>query len=127
MKKNKKILVIDDDELILLLVKEYLIKDYDVTAFTSPTQALDFMFKSLTPDLIILDLLMPVMDGWETLKKIGTYSFLMFVPIVIISSLGDEKTKKQALELGARDFIKKPFIKEEFLKRIDAVLNTKKQ
>ena len=127
MSEKKKILLVDDDKIIHMLAQDMLKDEYETTFCLSGKEALNILYRKLTPDLILLDILMPDMDGWEIFKRIKTISFLMNTPIVFITSLEDEKSRKHAQELGARDFIRKPFIKDELLKRIDAILNRNTQ
>jgi CheY-like chemotaxis protein len=118
-----KILVIDDDEIFLSLIEEILTEKYEVIKATSGKEALEHLLKGAVPDLIMLDIIMPEMDGWETFNKIKGISLLKDVPIVFMTSLEEADSAKHANELGAADFLKKPFKREELLNRIETLLS----
>ncbi len=115
----KKILLVEDDKgivnsLFLLLTKE----GYKVETAYSGIEALE-KFKSFSPDLILLDLLLPEKDGWEVCKEIRKVSN---VPIIMLTAKDQELDKVIGLKLGADDYITKPFGAKELLARIEAVL-----
>jgi len=103
---KKKILVIDDDQKLNQLLKDYLAKfGFTVTAYTHPQQGLKALKQDL-PDLIILDIMLPEMDGFEACKKIRQdYS----VPIIMLTARGEVTDRIVGLELGADDYLPKPF------------------
>jgi len=118
MAKNK-ILLIDDDENICKIIRLYLEKE-DMEVFT----ALDGMsglklFADKNPDLILLDIMMPNIDGIEVIKRIRRESN---VPVIMLTAKGDTFDKVLALELGADDYIVKPFEPKELIARIKAVM-----
>jgi methyl-accepting chemotaxis protein len=120
--EKKKVIVIDDDEPILTMTKGMLGNDYDVTTAKSGKEALDLFLQGYASDLVLLDLNMPDMDGWETYNMIKDISNLHKVPIAIFSSSDDPKDKAQAQKMGAADFIKKPLNKSEMLERVGKLI-----
>jgi CheY-like chemotaxis protein len=116
--EKKKIIVIDDEEPILTMTKGMLGNDYDVTTVKSGKEALHLFFQGYTPDLVLLDLKMPGMDGWDTYNRIKDLSNIHKVPIAIFTSSEDPKDKAQAQKMGAADYIMKPIKKVELLERV---------
>lgn len=113
------ILVVDDERNIVQLVKLYLGNEgYQVETAYSGQEALD-KFRSLRPDLVILDLMMPEIDGWEVCRIIRRESD---VPIIILTARGEDVDKIVGLELGADDYVTKPFNPRELTARAKAVL-----
>ena len=121
--EKKNVIVIDDEEPILTMAKGMLGNDYDVTTAKSGKEALDLFLQGYASDLVLLDLNMPDMDGWETYNMIKDISNLHNVPIAIFSSSDDPKDRAQAQKMGAVDFIKKPLKKAEMLERVGKLVN----
>ena len=118
MEKNS-ILVIDDDRNILAIIEMYLRKaGYEVTCVERGDEALQ-AFRRVQPALVVLDVMMPGMDGWEVLDKLRQESD---VPVIMLTAKGDTLDRIQGLDLGADDYIVKPFDAKELLARIKAVL-----
>ncbi|MDQ6694847.1 MAG: response regulator transcription factor [Chloroflexota bacterium] len=119
MADKKKVLVVDDEPHIVELVKLYLGNDgFDVEqAYTGP-EALS-KFQEVSPDLIVLDLMLPQLDGWEVCRRIRRESD---VPIIILTARSDDVDKIVGLELGADDYLTKPFNPRELVARAKAVL-----
>lgn len=116
---NEKILVVDDDKNICELLRLYLVKEgYNVTMVHDGSAALT-EFDKLHPDLVLLDVMMPVMDGWEVCRKIRAKDN---TPIIMLTAKGETYDKVLGLELGADDYIVKPFDAKEVTARIKAVL-----
>lgn len=114
-----KILLVDDDPNIRQLVNLYLKKeDYDVVLADRGDTALE-KFKSDAPNLILLDLMLPGMDGWQVLREIRKTSN---VPIIMLTAKDETFDKVLGLELGADDFVVKPFDMKEISARVKAVL-----
>ena len=112
------ILVVDDEEHILNFLSVKLKSaGYDVLTAPNGLQALDIV-RSKEPDLVVLDLLMPHMDGLETLKKIRTLST---APVIILTAKDEDEDKIRGLRLGADDYLTKPFNPDELVARIEAV------
>ncbi len=114
-----KVLVVDDDKHILQILRLYLIKDgYDVVTCETGDAAMDM---ALDPslDIIILDVMLPGMDGWEVLTNIRRSST---VPVIMLTAKGDITDRINGLDRGADDYIVKPFEPKELLARVKAVL-----
>jgi putative two-component system response regulator len=121
--EKQKLLVVDDDSIHLEMVNAVLKGEYDVSTAQSGKKALDLFYSGLVPQLILLDLLMPDMDGWDTYSRIKAISALHDTPIAFFTASGDPKDKQRAHEMGAVDFIKKPF-DGDLLKRVEKILKS---
>lgn len=122
MKEKKIIAVLDDEKDILELIKVNLTKEgYEVFCFEKPKQLLNFLEHN-QPDLIILDIMLPDIDGFELCKQLKLNQKLSSVPIIFLSAKSQEVDKVLGLELGADDYITKPFSIRELIARIKAVL-----
>jgi len=124
--KMKKILVVDDSDVHLLIVEGVLKGKYETTTANSGKAALALVSKGYVPDLILLDILMPEMDGWETYNKIKGISLLKDVPIAFLTSVDGEREKSYASRIGAADMITKPCDGGELIKRIKNILEKSK-
>ena len=114
-----KILVVDDDPNILQLITLYLTKEgFDVVQAKQGDEALR-LFKSAPPNLVLLDIMLPVMDGWQVCREIRKVSN---IPIIMLTAKDETFDKVLGLELGADDYIVKPFDTKELVARIKAVL-----
>lgn len=119
MSDKAKILIIDDDEQLVEAVKLYLNRlGYEVSTAGDGREGLQTMYLD-RPDLIVLDIMMPVMDGWETCERIREVSN---VPIVMLTARGQEADLVKGLRMGADDYVMKPFSLREFEARVQAVL-----
>jgi len=119
MNREKNIIIIDDDPNISELMSLYLEKEgYQTTEFLSGVEALSKM-NDLHPDLILLDVMLPQMDGYEVLGEIRKNSK---VPVIMVTAKGDTFDKVLGLELGADDYLVKPFDTKELLARVKAVI-----
>ena len=120
---KKNILLVDDDEMHLSVTETSLKNDYEIFSVKSGEEALEFLSKRhIIPDLIMLDILMPEMDGWVVFDKIHDIASLKFLPIMFFTSLEEDSAKERAYELGAFDYIVKPCEKEVLLERIRITL-----
>jgi CheY-like chemotaxis protein len=115
---KKKIIVIDDEDPILTMTKGMLGNDYDVTAVKSGKEALDLFFDGYVPNMVLLDLSMPKMGGWDTFNRIRDISKLHKTPIAIFTSSDDPRDRAKAHEMGAVDYIHKPIKKAELLEKV---------
>jgi len=122
MLSKKKVLVVDDDETVLTLTKNELKNDYNVTTANSGKEALDLFLKGFIPNLVLLDLNMPDMGGWDAFIRIRNISQLHHTPIAIYTTSEDPKDKKKAQELGAVDYIHKPVSRDELTRKIAKIL-----
>lgn len=116
---NRKILIVDDDKNICELLRLYLEKEGYETKLAYDGEAAFSVFEEWRPDLVLLDVMMPKLDGWETCRKIRAISE---APIIMLTAKGDTFDKVLGLELGADDYIVKPFDTKEVVARIKAVL-----
>ena len=113
------VLVVEDDKNIAELLQMYLEKEgYAVTVASDGGQGLA-KFRSIKPDLVLLDVMMPVMDGWAVCKAIRADSQ---TPIIMLTAKGETDNKVTGLKSGADDYVTKPFEMKELLARIEAVL-----
>ncbi len=117
----KSILVVDDSKANLTLAKQALEDYYQVNLVISGQMALRFLEKK-TPDLILLDINMPEMDGKETLKQIRATEENKEIPVIFLTAKTDPETEVECLELGATDFIAKPFVPQVMRSRIARTL-----
>ena len=113
------VLVVDDDGDVRALVVELLTRSgYDVSEAPNGREALKLLYEQ-RPDLVLLDISMPELDGWATLERIRELSD---VPFLMLSALGAELEKVRALRAGADDYVTKPFGRQELLARVESVL-----
>ncbi|MCL1957998.1 MAG: response regulator [Spirochaetes bacterium] len=123
MDNSLKILLVDDSDVHLMIAENILKEKYNVTTAKSGKDALALLSKGgLVPNLILLDVLMPDMDGWEVYNKIKGISLLQNVSVAFLTSLDGEKEKLYASRLGAADLITKPYESGELLKRVETIL-----
>jgi DNA-binding NarL/FixJ family response regulator len=122
MAQKSKILIVDDDVALLEMAGEILDARYQVSLAKSGEQALEYLRRAaesgIIPDLILLDIDMPGMDGYQTLQKIRDFEALQDVPVVFLTGMTEADYELRGLTLGAVDYIAKPFVKELFLARI---------
>lgn len=119
-----RILVVDDDKTLIRLMREALAKaDYDVITASNGIDALQELY-SKQPDLIILDVMMPRMDGWETAQRIRQVSQ---VPIIMLTAKDEESDKLKGFAAGVDDYVTKPFSFAEMVARVGAVLGRARQ
>ena len=120
-----KILVVDDEARMRKLVKDFLSKSgYDVIEAEDGSQALDLFFEQKDIALIILDVMMPKMDGWQTCREIRQYSQ---VPIIMLTARSDEKDELQGFQLGVDEYIVKPFSPKILVARVEVILRRTNQ
>jgi len=115
---KKKVIVIDDEQTVLTLTQSMLEGEYEVTTANSGQAALNLFFQGYTPNLVLLDLTMPEMGGWDTYIRIRDLTRLHQVPIVIYSTSDDPEDRAKAKEMGAVDFVHKPAKKTELLEKV---------
>ena len=114
-----KVLVIDDDVNICELIRLYMEKEgYEVQTVYNGLKAIDF-FKDFTPNIVILDIMLPGADGWQVCREIRKVSN---IPIIMLTAKGETFDKVLGLELGADDYMVKPFDPKELVARVKAVL-----
>lgn len=117
---KSKILVVDDESRMRKLVRDFLVKNnYEVVEAADGEEALDLFFDKNDIDLVILDVMMPRMDGWQVCREIRAYSK---VPIIMLTAKSDERDELLGFELGVDEYISKPFSPKILVARVEAIL-----
>ena len=112
---SQKVLVVEDDNNIAELLRLYLQKDgFEVSHAADGGKAVE-MAKEIQPDLVLLDIMLPVMDGWQVCRELRK---TMKMPIIMLTAKGETEDKVSGLEMGADDYIVKPFEVKELLARV---------
>jgi CheY-like chemotaxis protein len=126
---KKRVLVIDDDEISLKFAEVMLQNEYEVITARSGKIALEKLSHirhGLIPDVILLDIIMPYMDGWETFYKIKSVGALKNVPVIFLTSVKETAVYKRAADMGVDDYIAKPYNREDLLKRIKEAIEKRR-
>lgn len=122
--ESLKVLVVDDESRMRKLVKDFLsVKGFQVIEAADGEEAVDIFFNQKDISLILLDVMMPRMDGWEVLKTIRQYSQ---VPIIMLTARAEERDELQGFELGVDEYISKPFSPKILTARVEAILRRSK-
>lgn len=124
MAEKQKVLIVDDDENIAELISLYLIKECYETMIVNDGEAALKAFPEFKPNIILLDLMLPGMDGYQVCRELRSSSQ---VPIIMLSAKGEIFDKVLGLELGADDYMIKPFDSKELVARVKAVLRRYQQ
>ena len=120
MSVKKKILVVDDEARMRKLVNDFLTKNnFEVTEACDGEQAVDIFFQKGDFDMVVLDVMMPKMDGWQVLKSIREFST---VPIIMLTAKTEERDELLGFKLGVDEYITKPFSPKILVARIEAIL-----
>ena len=115
-----KILVVDDESRMRKLVRDFLVKqNFDVLEAGDGEEEVDIFFREKDIALIILDVMMPKMDGWQVCREIRAYSK---VPIIMLTAKSDERDELQGFDLGVDEYITKPFSPKILVARVEAIL-----
>ncbi len=115
-----KILIADDEARMRKLVRDFLVKaGYQVVEAADGEEAVETVFNDSRIDLILLDVMMPKMDGWEVLKTVRKYSK---VPVIMLTAKSDERDELRGFELGVDEYVTKPFSPKVLVARVDALL-----
>lgn len=118
MSKKKKILIVDDEYFLAEVIKSRLVVlGYDVEIAEHGEAALAFL-KNEIPDLILMDVMMPVLDGWETTKRIKADEHLKKIPVVFLTARAQHEDHLKASEVGGDDYLSKPFEAEELVAKV---------
>ena len=118
--EQTKILVVDDEARMRKLVKDFLtIKGYQVIEAGDGEEAVEIFFQQKDIALILLDVMMPKMDGWEVLKTIRLHSK---VPIIMLTARGEERDELQGFDLGVDEYISKPFSPKILVARVEVIM-----
>ena len=117
---KSKILVVDDESRMRKLVRDFLVKNnYEVVEAADGEEALNLFFEKNDIDLVILDVMMPKMDGWQVCREIREYSK---IPIIMLTAKSDERDELLGFELGVDEYISKPFSPKILVARVEAIL-----
>ena len=115
-----KILVVDDESRMRKLVRDFLTKSgFDVLEAGDGEEALDIFYEQKDIALIILDVMMPKMDGWQVCREVRNYSA---VPIIMLTARTDERDELQGFQLGVDEYVSKPFSPKILVARVEAIL-----
>ena len=121
-KRGKKcILAVDDAAFILSRITDALVGRYDVVTVNSGVRALRYLEKN-KPDLILLDIRMPLRDGFDILREIQTMEDRADIPVVMLTGMEDKRYVMESIKLGIRDYILKPFDPNDLLARVRRIL-----
>jgi len=123
---KKKILIAEDSVSIALLLEHLLSQKYDVIVATNGEEALSWLDQGNRPDTIIADIIMPKVDGWMLLQNIKASAYLRSIPIMMLSGLEKSAERIKCFELGADEYMIKPFNPQELIIRIDNLINRSK-
>jgi len=121
---KKKILVIDDKDEFRILTKTILSSKYDVESAENGINALSILQSGYMPDLIISDLLMPVLGGKDFLEQLKSSGAFKEIPVIILSSIDKSEEKIKLINLGASDYLEKPYNPAELMARIESIFKT---
>jgi len=116
---KKKVLIIDDEKTIRILLENFLKKEYDVITKNNGEEGLNWLQEGNFPDIIIVDIQMPKMSGYEFIKNIKASGYFQNIPMIMLSGIDSSAEKVKFLKLGASDYIVKPFNPEELSVRIE--------
>lgn len=123
-KRGKKcILAVDDTAFILSRITDALVKHYNVVTVNSGVRALKYLSKN-KPDLILLDIRMPLRDGFDILREIQTMEDRADIPVVMLTGMEDKRYVMESIKLGIRDYILKPFDPNDLLARVRRILES---
>ncbi len=121
-----RILVVDDEPWNLELMEAYLSGDYDITMAANGAEALDKL-EEIMPDLVLLDVLMPKMDGYQVCESIKKNTATSFIPVVLVTALSEKEDRIRGIEVGADEFLTKPVDMLELKTRVRSLLRIKFQ
>ena len=120
---RKKIYLIDDDDMHLITAELFLKDEYEIYKAESGQEALDYINNNkFVPNLILLDIMMPNMDGWEVFKRMRKIEFLNNVPIVFLTSVEEKMDKAKAEKMGIADYIMKPYNMMDLKNKIKSII-----
>ena len=125
MTQKSNILIVDDSKTNILFLKKHLENDYNIFSCFNGQEALNSIQEN-KPDIILLDIIMPIMDGYQTCKYIKQNLKLRHLPVIMITSLNKKKDRIQGIECGADDFLSKPIDPLELLTRVKSLIRIKK-
>ncbi|MBX2966286.1 MAG: response regulator transcription factor [Cyclobacteriaceae bacterium] len=120
----KKVLVIEDDEPLCWLLEKILGPSYEVFVLHDGMEALSWLSSGNTPDLIISDIRMPSLDGVQLLGNLKQSGLYKDIPVIILSSFEDPRKRKECMDLGATDYVIKPFEPQQLVSRVNELFST---
>ena len=121
------VLAVDDDIVLLKTIEMILKEDYTVDLASSGEMAMEILGKGRLPDAILLDVDMPGLDGYQMMEKIKETDTYRYIPIIYLTALTDTDHEVRGIHLGAADYIRKPFEKENLLARLEGRIETGKR
>lgn len=119
----KKILCVDDEMDVLLILKTALSEDYEVSTAGNGIDAIALV-DDLRPDLVILDMMMPEMDGIQTLRELRQTEAGADVPVLFLTGVSDKEVKRQALDLGTSYYLTKPFDYNDLISKVEIAIKS---
>jgi CheY-like chemotaxis protein len=121
---KKRVLVVDDSDIVLAMASEALVSGgYEVLSAVSAAAADTYIYGDLRPDIIILDVMMPMLDGDKKARILKADDLVRDIPILLLSSKSEEELVRLATESGADGYIRKPFTFKELIEKIEVALN----
>jgi len=127
--RKKRIMVVDDEPITIKMC-DYILKkhDYFVVSAMSGRQCLDYLRNPDNPpvDLILLDIEMPILNGYNTLSSIRQSESLKHIPVMFLTASATQETVKEAIRLGVDSYLKKPFLPNELIEKVTSLLNNQK-
>ena len=120
------IVLVDDEPMMRLLLKQIFKTEFDVHVFTNGKEALNFMYAGVIPDIVVVDLEMPEMNGYELIKHFKSSGYFQNVPVMVLSAEETSSDRIKCLELGAVDYMIKPFNPKELQLRVQKILSITK-
>jgi DNA-binding response OmpR family regulator len=127
MNSKRTVLLVDDDPALLVLIGEILKDDYAVSSVKSGREALEMLANGYIPDIILLDVDMPGLNGFETLALMREKEDMRDVPVIYLTGVTKTESEVKGLNAGAADYITKPFVKESILARLKQHLENGKR
>ncbi|MEI7980450.1 MAG: response regulator transcription factor [Bacteroidota bacterium] len=122
---KKKILAIDDEKSIRFIIENTFRKDFDVTTLSNGMDAMFYLQSGNLPDVIICDVEMPVLNGFEFIRRIRESGFFDEIPLIMLSGKEESADKIKCFEMGADDYVLKPFNPKELIARIKRRIESK--
>ena len=120
--KQKQVLIIDDEPIMRKLLEQILKDRYETVSLENGREALEWMYSGNIPDLVVADLNMPEIDGFEYITRVRESGFFSDVPLIVLSGEESSSERIKCLKLGANDYLIKPFNPEELGLRIDNLI-----
>jgi len=124
MSVKKTIIIVDDEPMIQLLLNQLFKNDYNIEVFSNGKEALSWMYSGVIPDAAIIDLQMPEMNGYELLGHLKSSGYFEKMPVFVLSAEETSSDRIKCLEMGAEDYVTKPFNPKELKIRVERVVNS---